>query len=408
MLLPAHTLLQQIPILLLISFDGFRYDYVDPDIAPNLFELSKQGTIANMESSYITKTFPNHFSIATGIFEDEHEIVNNNMYDPRLNATFKPGVDSKEWWDPHGNRIPIWTAVELFGEINNNGKKRYSGSMMYPGSTTLFVNMLPTYSQNYDTVRNWTQNVETVIGWLTHPDQPASFVSMYFDEPDSTAHQHGPWGRATLDSIRRVDTAAGYLMKRLEDIGLIDRTNIIFVSDHGMADVTNITYLEDYMNTDDFDLVGSTPDWSVFVKPDKLHLKNKIFLELSKISKQANFRIFQRSTIPSEHHYSKSSRIGDFFILVNEHNDLYKARSLKYKNLTLKKWGNHGWDPKDNDMRPLFLAVGPSIKKNYFHNERFPNIDVFPLMANLLKLPIELIPNNGSFAHIEDIIRKNN
>lgn len=401
----SNQIARRIPILILISFDGFRHDYVDPDLAPNLFELSKLGTVGHMESLYITKTFPNHFSIATGIFEDEHDVINNQMYDPHLNATFKPGDSSREWWDPQGDRIPIWTAVELFGEVKNYGRKRYSGSMMYPGSTTPFINTLPTHLVNYDTIKNWTKNVDTVIEWITHPDLPASFVSMYFDEPDSTAHKNGPWGHATLDSVKKVDQAAGYLYSRLTDLALVDNVNIIFVSDHGMAEVKSVTYLEDYINTNDFDMYGSSPDWSIFVKEDKQHLKDKIYEDLVKISKSAKFRIFKRSAIPTERHYSKSARIGDFFMLVDPHHDLFKTRSLKYKNLP-KVWGNHGWDPKEYDMRPLFLAVGPSFKRNYSHRDKFLNVDLFPMMAHLLDLPIELLPNNGSLSNIADMIMK--
>lgn len=395
---------QQLPILLLISFDGFRHDYVDPDIAPNLFKFSKEASIGHMESLYITKTFPNHFSMATGLYEDEHEIINNQMFDPHLNATFKPGNHQREWWDPHGHRIPIWTANELFGEMANGGVKRYSGSMMYPGSMVPFLGMLPTHLQNYDRVRNWTQNVDTVIKWITDAERPASFVSIYFDEPDSTAHRHGPWGRETMNSVKQVDKAAGYLVDRLVDLNLMNMTNLIFVSDHGMAEVKNVTYLEDFIDTSEFDLFGASPDWSVFVKPERIHLKNKIFSELTKISKMAHFRIFRRENIPKARHYSKSERGGDFFILVDEHHDLFKTRSSEYKELP-KTWGNHGWDPKIDDMRPLFLAIGPSFKKNYLHHEAFPNVDLFPLMTSLLRLPLELLPNNGSLARVVDMIR---
>lgn len=394
----------QIPILILISFDGFRPDYVRPWIAPNLYELSNQATRGNMESLFITKTFPNHFSIATGLYEDEHQIINNNMFDPNLNATFKPGIDSSEWWDPDSDRIPIWTALELFGEIRNGGRKRYSGSMMYPGTTTTYVNILPTHLKDYDTKRNWTLNVETVINWLTHPEQPASFVSMYFDDPDNTAHKAGPWGQATLDSIKRVDAAAGLLMKRLRETNLIDKTNILFVSDHGMDEVKNVIYLDDLMNTDHFDLIGSSPTWSVFVKPEKAFLKDKILRDLGRVSKQGHFKILDRSQIPKFYHYSKSPRIGDFFIMVDEKFDLFPHRSKKFKNLA-EAWGNHGWDPKDKAMRPLFMALGPSFKDNYEHSKNFPNIDLFPLMATLLELPLELLPNNGTLGHVIDMLK---
>lgn len=395
---------QQLPILIFISFDGFRYDYLGPTHTPNLFDLSKLATLGHMESMYITKTFPNHFSMVTGLYEDEHEIINNKMFDPRLNDTFKPGVSSAAWWNPSGTTVPIWTANQLYGE--KMGEMRYSASMMYPGATTVFKDTLPTHLKDYNTVRNWTDNVEAVISWLSESDKPPNFVSMYFDDPDSTAHNHGPWGQATLDAIRRVDSAAGYLVKRLRDVGLAQRTNIIFVSDHGMAEVKNVVYLSDKMDTSGFDLHGATPDWSVFVNPERRNQKNKIFQELLTVSKKNHFKIYKRSDIPPEYHYSKSPRIGDFFLLVDEKYDLYKERPKVLKDYP-EVWGNHGWKPTNRNMRPLFMAYGPSFKQGYYHDEPFPNIDLFPLMVFLLGLPSETLPNNGSLTRIFDVIDKN-
>lgn len=392
---------RQLPILLFISFDGFRHDYLSPTHTPNLFDLSKQATLGHMESMYVTKTFPNHFSMVTGLYEDEHEIINNKMFDPKLNDTFKPGVSSPLWWNPSGRTMPIWIANQVFGD--KDGKKRYSASMMYPGSTTPYLDSLPTHLRDFDTKRNWTDNIETVINWLTDEGQPANFVSMYFDDPDSTAHTHGPWGQPTLESVRRIDSAAGYLVKRLREVQLADRTNIIFVSDHGMTEVKNVIYLSDSMDTSGFDMYGNTPNWSVFVKDKRRSQKNKIFRELLAAAKKNHYRIYKRSDIPPEYHYSKSPRIGDFFILADEKYDLYKERPEKMRDYP-EVWGNHGWKPSNRDMRPLFMAYGPSFKQDYYHAEPFPNIDLFPLMVFLLGLPSENLPNNGSLARIIDVI----
>lgn len=392
--------INQLPILVLISFDGFRYDYLSPTHTPNLFDLSKQSSLGHMESMYVTKTFPNHFSIATGLYEDEHEIVNNKMFDPRLNATFRSNTTSEIWWNPTGNTVPIWTANELFSERD---QKRYSGSMMYPGSSTPYQDRLPSHLRHYSSNANYTDNIETVIDWMTDPERPANLITMYFDEPDSVAHKYGPWGAPTLEAVRRVDSAAGFLIKRLRDVDLASRTNIIFVSDHGMADVKNIVYLADSMDVSGFELHGNSPDWSVFVKPEFRHQKSKIFRQLFAASKKNHYRIYKREDIPSEYHYSKSARIGDFFIMADEKYDLFKERPKTATKLP-EVWGNHGWKPTNRDMRPLFMAYGPSFKPDYYHSEPFPNIDLFPLMVFLLNLPSKSLPNNGSLAHIVDII----
>lgn len=401
-MLASAQVARQLPLLIFISFDGFRHDYLSPTYTPNLFDLSKQATLGHMESMYVTKTFPNHFSMVTGLYEDEHEIINNKMFDPRLNETFKPGVSSVDWWNPRGSTMPIWVANELLSE-KATGEKRYSGSMMYPGSSTPYDGVLPTHLKDFDMIRNWTANIETVIDWLTDPVKPVNFVTMYFDDPDTTAHTHGPWGQPTLDALRRIDSAAGYLVKRLRDVQLDQKTNIIFVSDHGMAEVDKVLYLSDNMDTSGFEMYGASPDWSVFVKPERRHQKKKIFQELLSASKKNHYRIYRREDIPVDYHYSKTPRIGDFFMIVNEKHDLYKERPTKPKVLP-KVWGNHGWHPKLRDMRPLFMAMGPSFRRDYHHDEPFPNIDLFPLMVFLLGLPSESLPNNGSLSRIIDVI----
>lgn len=393
---------RQLPILILISFDGFRHDYLSPTLSPNLFDLSLRGTQGHMESLNITKTFPNHFSMVTGLYEDEHEIINNKMFDPRLNDTFKPSTKSESWWNFKGTTIPIWTANQIFG--TKFDQKRFSGSMMYPGSATPYQNIMPTYLREYSKNANWTDNVETVISWMTNTEKPVNLVTMYFDDPDTTAHVHGPWGEATLEAVKRVDSAAGYLVKRLREKFLADRTNIIFVSDHGMSEVKNLVYLSDLgVDTDNFDLHGNSPDWSVFINPEKRHMKKRIFNELFAASKKGHYSIYKRSEIPPEYHYSKSIRVGDFFLLANEKYDLYEDRPPSKKSVP-EVWGNHGWSPKNKDMRPLFLAYGPSFKKDYNHENVFPNIDLFPLMVFLLDLPSASLPNNGSLARIVDVI----
>lgn len=401
---PFAQFAKQIPILLFISIDGFRHDYLSQTYTPNMFELSRDATVGNMRSMYITKTFPNHFSMVTGLYEDEHEIINNHMFDPRLNESFKAGNSESKWWDPKGTSMPIWIANELYGGAIG-GHKRFSGCMMYPGSETLYAgNQLPAHLVGFDKKRNWTENVNTVISWLTHKEKPANLVTMYFDEPDNMAHAKGPWAEETLGALRKVDSAIGYLVDGLSKTGLISKTNIIFVSDHGMAEVRSIVYLSDAMNTTTIDMFGASPDWSVFVKAEFRHLKSKIYLKLKAASEKLKFQVYKREDISLEYHYSKTPRVGDFFILVDRGIDLYKDRAAKPKFTYPSVWGNHGWDPEDPDMWPLFMAYGPSFKSNYKHTQKFPNIDLFPLMLHLLDLPASNLPNNATLDSLLDIL----
>lgn len=101
------------PLLIIISFDGFRYDYLNKTDAPNLAKLASDGVRAPwIEPRFITKTFPNHFSIATGLYEESHGIVGNNFFDPVLNDTFRLGRNESEWWDT--GAIPLWVRMLEF------------------------------------------------------------------------------------------------------------------------------------------------------------------------------------------------------------------------------------------------------------------------------------------------------
>ena len=70
------------PTVILISLDGFRYDYIDKFAPPTMNALAKDGVRAKwMIPSFPTKTFPNHYTIATGLYPEHHGIVENNVWD---------------------------------------------------------------------------------------------------------------------------------------------------------------------------------------------------------------------------------------------------------------------------------------------------------------------------------------
>ncbi|KAG9510004.1 Bis(5'-adenosyl)-triphosphatase ENPP4 [Fragariocoptes setiger] len=392
------SLVAQVPILLLISFDGFRHDYLSPALTPNLYALSQRSTVGNMRSLYVTKTYPNHFSIATGLYVDEHEIINNKMYDPTLaQPTFKPSTTAREWWDPHNRTVPIWTANQLLGD------DRVSGSMMYPGSVTPYQGMVPVHLKPFDTVRNWTLNIDTVIQWLTDELMPANFVSVYFDNPDHTAHIFGPFSSQVHESLLELDHAVGYLMHRLQAEHLAQRTNVIFVSDHGMAQVSKRVYLDKLIDTSLFELYGASPVWSLWLKPNAMNMKIIIYKKLKRLARQNHFQVYKRNEIPQIYHYSKTPRIGHLLLVSDEGYDIYANASVDWT-IDSTVWGNHGWSPTSEDMRPLFMATGPAFRAGYYHEHPFPNIDLFPLMCYILELPLRKLPNNGSLERISDML----
>lgn len=204
------------PTLILISFDGFRWDYLDKKVeTPNFDAIIRNGVKAkHLINTFVTKTFPNHYTIVTGLYEESHGIVGNNMYDPVFNETFYIGsstyLDSK-WWK-HGE--PIW--------ITNQKAWKKSAVVFWPGSEV--KGQTPTHFLQYDNTLPFKKRVDYLLAQL-EGDDPPSFLAAYFNEPDHTGHHAGPNSPELLKVIRRVDNVTGYLLESLRNRGLQDQVS---------------------------------------------------------------------------------------------------------------------------------------------------------------------------------------
>lgn len=95
------------PILIVVSYDGFRYDFISKDLTPNIRKLRQSSTYTEyMQSVFPTKTFPNHQSIATGLYAESHGVVGNQYYDPELKTINHYGPDM--YRNPKVE--PIWVS----------------------------------------------------------------------------------------------------------------------------------------------------------------------------------------------------------------------------------------------------------------------------------------------------------
>lgn len=216
------------PALILISLDGFRWDYQQLTDTPHLDALAARGVQAeSLIPVFPSKTFPSHYSIVTGLRPAEHGIVSNNMRDPAWEGDFRIGTDELvkgRWWGGE----PIWTTA------NNNGL--VTASYFWPGSDALINGDRPRYFYPYDGSVSYEQRVDQVLAWLELPaaERP-SFITLYFSDPNDTSHDVGPEAPAALVAVRRVDVMVGRLVQGLEDRGLLMSTNIVVTSDHGMT-----------------------------------------------------------------------------------------------------------------------------------------------------------------------------
>lgn len=213
-----HAHFERSSTVLLISFDGFRWDYMEKfqtALTPNLHHIVNTGVKAKyLENAFVTKTFPNHYTIATGLYEESHGIVANSMYDPVFKAFFHIGNNETRWWN---GGEPIWITNQKAG-----GK---SATVFWPGSDVKIRGQYPTYYMKYDRHLSYEARVDRVIELLTRIEEPPNFFTIYFEEPDHTGHLFGPDSKQVLSAVQKADNITGYLLRRLESKTLLDKVN---------------------------------------------------------------------------------------------------------------------------------------------------------------------------------------
>ncbi len=378
---------------ILISFDGFRWDYPNRGITPNLEFIKQNGVHASsLKPCFPTKTFPNHYSIVTGLYPQNHGIIANNFFNPVTGKMYRIG-DTVAVRDPQ-NYIgeAIWETAKRQGVI--------TASYFWPGSELTLEYRRPDYYEKYEHKRAYSKRVEGVLDWLKLPyNQRPKLITMYFDATDTYGHQFGTNSPEVTRSIMQLDSLIGKLFNGLKDLNLYDSTNVIIVSDHGMTDVSNerIINIEEILSTTKQKTVDSGPVMHVFPEEGE---KSKIY-NLLKASEK-NYKVYYRDEIPEYFNFSKSFIIPPILIVAEPGWSLLTNREVKkYGSMTVG--GNHGYDNNFIDMHGIFFAIGPDFKTGYTCGT-IQNIDINPLLAKLL----HIIPNqktDGKFERIEFLLR---
>lgn len=387
------------PYVILISFDGFRDDYVEKFDAPNFKEFINKGTAAvSMTPSYPSKTFPNHYSIVTGLYPGNHDLVDNTFYDPSRQTTYSIGNNPLVTDAYYYSGLPLWQLVQ------QNGMK--SASYFWVGSEAKIAGSFPDYYEKYDgNVPNETR-IDTVIDWLNLPskDRPR-FISLYFSLVDSQGHITGPNSIETGETVLEADRLLGILMSKLNSI--TKKVNVIITSDHGMYEMKNIPetyiYLDDVFEGIDISeekLINNGMHSHLFIKDRAL---NETIYEQLK-AREDRFVIYKKSDIPEHWNYRNSERIGDYF-LVAETGHRFTTRQRQASNtFDGSVSGDHGFDPYITpEMGAIFYAQGPNIQEG-IEIPKFDNIHVYPLIAEILGITS---PSNidGKLSVLESILK---
>lgn len=378
------------PYVVLVSLDGFRYDYAQRYGATHLLAIAARGATApdGMVPSYPTVTFPNHWTLATGLYPEHHGIVGNSFYDPargqtysiRDPATFRDG----SWY----GGTPLWVLAEQQG--------MRSACLFWVGCEAAVQGTRPSYYLRYDPHFANAQRVRLIMSWLALPEaERPHLLTLYVSDVDEAGHQFGPDSPRTADAVRAADQLIGTLDSSLTATHL--PVDLIVVSDHGMANVTG-----DYIYLDAFapDLASRLTravDRGLYPKSDSDAAR--IFAELQHASDK--FTVYRRAAVPEALHFSANPRAGDPIVVAT---GPYAIRSLGSAiGITRPEAGSHGWDPVlVPDVKATFIAAGPDIRPGV-QLPSFENVDLYPLVARILGLDISHLASGPIDGHIEPV-----
>jgi len=373
---------------ILISFDGFRWDYPNRGITPNLDFIKENGVHAlSLQPCFPSKTFPNHYSIVTGLYPENHGIIANSFIDPITKEVYKIGdtsmVRNPKWYQGEA----IWETAKRQGVI--------TASYFWPGSELNLEYRRPDYFEKYEHLRDYNKRVEGVLNWLRFPnDQRPKFITLYFDAADTYGHKFGTNSVEINETIEKLDSLIGKVFEGLKQISLLDSTNIIIVTDHGMSDVSGdrIINVEEILKGYNQKLWDYGPVMYVF--PDKRE-SNKIYNKLK--SQQKNFKVYRKEEVPEYYHFSNNTMIPEIILIADPGWSLITDKDFnRYEGMS--SGGNHGYDNHHIDMHGIFYAIGPDFKNGYSCGT-IDNIDIYPLLAKILRI----FPNNNIDGKLERI-----
>ena len=381
--------------VLLVSVDGLRADVVGSGAMPTLDALAASGVRAQwMTPSYPSLTFPNHYTLVTGLRPDHHGIVNNTMRDPVL-GDFSLGdrdaVEDPRWWGGE----PAWVTVQRQGG--------HAATMFWPGSEAPIAGAHPDYWLPFDGDMSPAARVDQVLEWLDLPvAKRPRLLTLYFDQVDHAEHDDGPDSPGARAAQALVDAALSRLLAGLEARGMRDSTDLVVVSDHGMAAVApgQVEYLDDYLATRGLPIsaievvsrgsaVGVAPAKGIDVAA----------VEAALVGRHPHGECWRKAELPPRWHYGAHPRVPAIVCQADSGWQLTVRASARRRAHT---GGAHGFDPQSEQMRAVFVADGPSFADGATLPP-FDNVDVYPLLMRLLGVPAK--PNDGDPATFDAVLR---
>lgn len=367
------------PVTILVSIDGFRPDYLDRGVTPVLSRLAAEGATGPMRPSFPSKTFPNHWTLVTGLRPDRHGIVANRFEDPaRPDETFTMASDDPFWWNA---AEPIWVDAERAGlrtatQFWPGSNVAIGGARENPRSSRTEGGARPADWQQFNEAITGEQRVNGILDWLRRPQSiRPRFLTLYFDTIDQAGHEFGPADPRITRALGLVDKEIGRLVDGLAVLG--QPANLVIVADHGMAPVSSdrIVLLTDLVAKDDIQLVETGPYAGLSPAPGKQKRVEKALL-----GRHPHMECWRKREIPARLRYGANPRIPAILCLA-ESGWLIQDKAPK-EGFT---GGNHGYDNASPDMAALFIGHGPAFRASKL--PAFDNVDVYSLLRDLLRLP---------------------
>jgi predicted AlkP superfamily pyrophosphatase or phosphodiesterase len=363
---------QKKPYVILISADGFRYDLAEKYHADNLLRLREEGVSAEyMRSSYPSLTFPNHYSLATGLYPAHHGIVDNTFYDPLKKKVYtlsnRKAVTDSSWY----GGTPLWVLAEK--------QQMLTACFYWVASEAAIQGVRPTYYFTYNDLIPPDSRIETVKNWLTLPaDKRPHLITFYFNEPDHQEHRYGPDSKEAEAAVHFVDQSVGKMVRVVDSLGLA--VNFIFLSDHGMTavDTANTISLPAGVDTTKFTVIPGLPQVHLYAN-DRKYIKPTYEV----LRKEAtDYDVYLAAKLPKRWHYRKKDdrydRTGDIILVAH----LPKVFNFYHRHVPAAE---HGYDPGLTEMHATFYAWGPAFVP-HSRIAGFDNVNIYPLVASILGL----------------------
>jgi hypothetical protein len=365
-----HPRWSEAPYVVLVSFDGLRHDYPDRGLTPNLLRLAERGVRADgLIPMFPSKTFANHYSIATGLAPGRHGIVGNDFYDPGFDATYRlrdrMAVEDGRWYGGE----PIWVTAETQGMV--------TAAMFFVGTEAPVRGVQPTWWHKFDESVTEETRIRRVLDWLALPaERRPHLITLYFERLDSHGHRFGPESAELNASLAVADSLLGRLLEGIAALPHGDRVHVLVVTDHGMSPyVREPVILEDWADLAGVRVIAAGPIAHLYTQGDTARARAL----RAALAAAPGISAYLPEETPPEWQTARNPRFGDVLVVAEEGVQIRQRHQMGERSPA-----SHGW-PATRSMHGAFVAAGPRLRSG-LRIPAFENVHIYPLLAEILGL----------------------